>query len=187
MFSALSNMILKLWGWKIEMNFQQAPKKCVYILAPHTSNWDFVMSILVRSAKRIKSNYLAKKELFRFPFGYFFRGLGGYPVDRKSKKKLVQQVIDIFNKEDRFSIGITPEGTRKYNPKWKTGFYYIAKGARVPLILVGFDYKRKKVTFSPPLFTGKEMEEDFQKIRNFYHGIQGKHPKKSYLLDDAQQ
>ena len=125
-----------LMGWKYQGMFPSELKKYVIIAAPHTSWVDFPVAILARNASGIKINFIGKDSLFNGPFGWFFRGLGGAPVDRSKNNNLVDAIVDIFNSREQFRLGLSPEGTRKKVEKWKTGFYYIAKGAGVPIVIL---------------------------------------------------
>lgn len=155
--------------------------KYVIIAAPHTSNWDFILGVMARSIMHLKAKYLGKKELFVPPFGWFFRALGGYPVDRSKHKNLVDAVVAIFDSHEKFSIGIAPEGTRKYAPEWKTGFYYIALGAKVPIVMVGFDYENKQVSFAKPFYPTGNLDDDMKIFLNHYKHIQGRHPEQGVI------
>ena len=168
---------INLAGWKIEGKMPNL-KKYIIIVAPHTSNYDFLIGLSVRSILKFKASYLAKKELFRWPFGWLFRKLGGYPVDRSKKTNLVDAVVDIFNQHEEFSIAITPEGTRKFVPEWKTGFYYIAVKANIPLVLASFDYKKKVVVIADPYFPTGDKLADEKAILDFFKGHEGRFPKK---------
>lgn len=151
-------------------------KKYIVIVAPHTSNWDFVIGLAYRNI--LDMNYvgfLAKHQLFKPPFGWIFRKLGGIPVDRTTSHNLVEAVAAMFTKHERFAIAIAPEGTRKKVEKLKTGFYFIAAKANVPIIMVGLDYKSKSVVFSEPLYPSDQVK-DFDRIYSFYSTIYGKHP-----------
>ncbi len=153
-------------------------KKDIIVVAPHTSNFDFLIGLAVRSILGFKASYLGKKELFRFPFGWLFRKLGGYPVDRSKHSNLVDAVAAIFDEHENFAIAIAPEGTRKYVKEWKTGFYYMAIKAKVPLVLASFDYKRKTVYISEPYFPMGNKELDSKNILSFYNDHEGRFPKK---------
>jgi 1-acyl-sn-glycerol-3-phosphate acyltransferase len=168
--------LFRIFGWKINGGFPAGLKKYIIAIAPHTSNWDFIVGVAARSVLRITdAKFLAKSQLFKPPFGWIFRALGGYPVDRSSSHDMVTQAVDIVNSHTDFILAITPEGTRKKVQKLKTGFYYIAKGANIPIIPVGFDYEQKQVVVGEPLYPG-QMEEDFQALYQFYKSIKGKNP-----------
>lgn len=173
----LYKIVFKLCGWKIHGQFPPELKKYIVAVAPHTSNWDFLVGVAARSILRMrKIKYVAKSQLFKAPFGWIFRKLGGYPIERSSSNDMVKQVINLFNTNDHFILAITPEGTRKKVDKLKTGFYYIAKGAHVPIIPVGFDFKRKEVILGQPLYPSDDMQADFDQLYKFYSQITGKNP-----------
>jgi 1-acyl-sn-glycerol-3-phosphate acyltransferase len=127
------------------------------------------------------TKFIGKKSLFKPPFGAVFRALGGYPVDRSKNNNFVDAVVEIFDSKEKFSIALAPEGTRKKVDKIKTGFYYIAKGANIPIILVRFDYANKEVTFSDPFYTTDNKEADLKFIDDHFRGTLGKIPENSYL------
>ena len=152
-------------------------KKYVLIVAPHTSNWDFFVGIAARSILKLRSKYLAKNSLFRIPVvGWLLTQLGGFPVDRSRHSNLVEQVAEMFRNRDKLVVTLTPEGTRSYVPKWKTGFYWIAHQANVPIVMVGFDYGNKIVEVKPPFYPTGDIEKDLPFILNYYRSIKGKHP-----------
>ncbi len=171
----LSAWILKINGWKIK-NHIQLPKKCVICIAPHTSNWDFLWGNLFQKSMKMKSHFFIKKEWFRFPFNLIMKPLGGIPVDRSRKTSLTDQIAEKFSQFDEFQIAITPEGTRKYNPDWKRGFYYIAQKANVPIILSYIDYKKKELGFGKQIFVTGKIEEELAEIKRFYKDITAKIP-----------
>ncbi len=177
MLTPIYRLVLKLLGWKIEIEDRNYPPKFVVIVAPHTSGWDFVIGIM---ASRVigmgHAKYLGKAELFKFPLGILMRGLGGYPVIRKSSQNYVQAVVDIFNQHERFAIALSPEGTRQYIPKWKSGFYYIALNAKVPIIMASLDYSKKLIQIKKPLSPSGDFEKDMAFIMDNYRGVQGKIP-----------
>lgn len=177
MLRPLYHIIFKLIGWKIDGSFKPDLKKYIIAVAPHTSNWDFVIGVMARSILRLqRAKFLGKDSLFKPPFGWFFRWLGGYPVDRSRRHDMVQQVVDIFNKHDEFILAMAPEGTRKKVDKLRTGFYFIAKGAGVPIVPVGFDFGRKKVIIGDPVVPTDQIDHDLKKLIEFYSDISGKNP-----------
>ena len=164
-------------GWKIEGIVPTHLKKFIIAVAPHTSWWDFVIGILARSAMDLdRARYLGKSQLFVPPFGWFFRMLGGTPVNRTRSNDVVEQVVNIFNAHDEFILGLAPEGTRQKVDKLRTGFYYIAKGAKVPIVPVGFDFPSKKVIVGRPLMPTDNFEADMNELLSFYRPIKGKIP-----------
>jgi 1-acyl-sn-glycerol-3-phosphate acyltransferase len=176
MFRFLSVFFFRLLGWKIVGSFPPELKKYVVAVAPHTSNWDFLVGIAARSILKMKNTkFLGKSSLFRPPFGWLFRSLGGYPVDRSHKHDMVEQVAALIKSKEQFILGIAPEGTRKKVDKFRTGFYYIAKAAEIPIIPVGFDFSRKEVVLGQPLYPS-DFDNDMVVLKQFYSGILGKNP-----------
>ena len=177
-------MIQKFWrfvyhnllGWKTDL-YVEIPDKCVICVAPHTSNWDFIIGKIFYSSLRGKIHFLMKKEWFFFPFGYILKIMGGVPVDRKNKKSsLTEQMIERFSKRKEFRLVISPEGTRKKNSSWKTGFYYIALGAKVPISLAHIDYEKKEIGLSVNFLPTGNVESEMQQIKESYRGFKGKYP-----------
>ncbi len=177
MLRPLYILIFKLIGWKIEGSFPADLKKYIIAVAPHTSNWDFVIGVIARSILRLqRARFLGKDSLFKPPFGWFFRWLGGYPVDRSGKHDMVQQVVAIFDKHEEFILALAPEGTRKKVSKLRTGFYYIALGSKVPIIPCGFDFEKKRVVIGKPMQPTGNIDTEIQHLIEFYSGIKGKNP-----------
>ncbi len=165
-------------GWKIINDFPKL-KKYVIIAAPHTSWQDFPIAIMAKFIKGAKVNYIGKASLFKPPFGFIFRWLGGAPVDRTKNMNLVDGIINIFNSKEHFVLGMSPEGTRQKVDKWKTGFYYIAKGANVPVAMATLDFSKKEIKISEPYYLTDHMDVDMQQFRNYFDGVKGKHPELS--------
>jgi 1-acyl-sn-glycerol-3-phosphate acyltransferase len=181
MSSRFSSFILRLWGWKIRGNYPNHLPKVMVIVIPHTSNWDFPLGILVRSAVKADIKFLAKDSLFRFPFGGLFRSLGGYPVNRSKSTNYVETMVNIFKQEPKFHAVIAPEGTRSKVEKLRTGFYYIALGAGAPIVMCRFDWSKREVEFREPFYPTGSMEADFKVIDDWFRGVKGKHPALGYL------
>lgn len=169
-------ILYKLFGWKTVGSFPKALKKYVIIAAPHTHWLDFPLGIGVKFAEGISANYIGKASLFKWPYGFIFRALGGSPIDRSKSNNKVEGIIDIFNSREKFILGMSPEGTRKKVTKWKTGFYYIAKGANVPIVMAALDFKNKEVKISEPYYLTNNMEQDFNFFYNYFKGVEGKIP-----------
>ncbi|MGC6430642.1 MAG: 1-acyl-sn-glycerol-3-phosphate acyltransferase [Jejuia sp.] len=172
----------KLLGWQVDGHYkilQEELKKAVIIAVPHTSWHDFYISVLVRTVLGIKVNFIGKKELFVFPFGYFFRVLGGRPIDRKNKHNKVKAIAQLFKENENFKMALAPEGTRKKVEKWRTGFYYIAREAKVPIVMFTLDFENKKNTFCKPFYPTDDIEADFSFMQNFYTDVKGKIPEYS--------
>lgn len=175
MLFLFAKFLLRVFGWHTEGELPNIPKY-VIIGAPHTSNWDFVLMLVLVLVYRVKVSWMGKASLFRWPFGLFFKRLGGIPIDRSSRHNVVDQAIQAFDANERLILLLTPEGTRKKVKSWKTGFYYIAKGANVPIVLAFVDYKRKAAGPGSVLMPSGDIEADMQIIREFYSGVSGKHP-----------
>lgn len=165
----------KLKGWKVGGSIPSNIKKCVVIAAPHTSNWDFVYSLATFRILNLPVNYLAKKELFRFPIKGILTGTGGIPVERSKSHNLVDTIVQKFNETDHLYLMIPAEGTRKWVKKWKSGFYHVALGANVPILMGYLDYKNKEAGFGEVLVPTGNKEKDAATIKNFYANITGKH------------
>ena len=167
----------KLFGWKLSGNFPHQFKKLVLAVAPHTHWVDVMVGFAARQAMGIQdAKFLGKKELFVWPLGWVLRKMGGTPVDRYGKTGMVDQVAELFIKNEKFMLGLSPEGTRKRVDKLRTGFYHIAKKAGVPIVPIGFDYANKRVVIGEAFFPGDDEEADMKKIIAFYAEIKGKNP-----------
>jgi 1-acyl-sn-glycerol-3-phosphate acyltransferase len=165
-----------VWGWRVVGPIPTIPKYLI-VVAPHTSNWDFLIGVLFRRyTEGFNPKYLAKKELFTWPIGYLFRALGGYPVERSKNTNFVDSLVEVYNREDKFVTTITPEGTRSYSKKWKTGFYYVAKKANIPLVRVAFDYGTMNVIFSDPYYISKGVEDTVDEFKQYFSQFKGKNP-----------
>lgn len=158
-------------GWRFEGQLPNL-RKFVIIVAPHTSNWDFPIGVMAMFALGIRGTFLGKDTLFKPPFGFIFRWLGGVPVDRSSKNNVVDQTIAYFEKRERMILALSPEGTRKRLEKWRTGFYWVAVGAKVPIVPVAFDFPRKRyVIYEPQTMTG-DVDVDIAHLRSFFKAEQ---------------
>jgi 1-acyl-sn-glycerol-3-phosphate acyltransferase len=175
MVGFITSLWWKLNGWKIAGIFPDHISKMVIAVAPHTSAWDVVVGLAARHLIPIKHAYfLGKKELFDGAFGWFFRAVGGTPVDRFSSHGVVQQVADKFKERPVFRIAMSPEGTRKKVDKLRTGFYYIAKEANVPIQLIGFDFTKKEVIIGPLIYPSANEAADLKQIISFFAPVEGK-------------
>lgn len=167
----------RLIGWQIVGKFPKDIPKTISIVAPHATWFDFPIGLGARAeielANNISLSFLGKAELFKGTFGWLFKGLGGVPVERFSKSDMVQSVVNLYNSHDSFHIALAPEGTRKAVLKLRTGFYYMAKNANIPIVMIGFDYVRKVVVINHPYFLTENMDEDLRAIACFYNTIGG--------------
>ncbi|MDQ5987734.1 MAG: hypothetical protein CSYNP_03479 [Syntrophus sp. SKADARSKE-3] len=165
---------MKIFRWKRGGAPPSFPKY-VMIAAPHTSNWDLVITLILAFAYQINVCWVGKHTIFRPPFGSLFRWLGGIPVDRRQAGDTVAQSVQAFHKHERLIMIVPPEGTRKKVRYWKTGFYYIAHGAGVPIVLGYVDYARKIGGFGPAIKPTGDIHADMNIIKDFYKNIEGKH------------
>jgi 1-acyl-sn-glycerol-3-phosphate acyltransferase len=172
----LFSLYFRLKGWKIEGGIPKDFKKCVLLAAPHTSNWDFIFGLGALRLFGVDVKYLAKKELFKFPFESIFKSLGGIPVDRTKSNSMVNAMIELIKQRDELVVLIPPEGTRKRVQRWKSGFYNVAMGAQVPIALGYLDYKRKVAGIGPAFMPSGDKEKDFEYITGFYKQITAKFP-----------
>lgn len=176
----LSNTIMHLLGWRVDGKLPNIPK-FILIGAPHTSNWDFLLFLGVIFRLKADVRYMGKAELFRGPFGWFFYWCGGIPVDRKKSTGLVEQMVEVCNKSEKFILTIAPEGTRYGVKEWKRGFYHIAKGAGIPLVMAKVDSKKKAMLVGEIFHLTDDIEADMQAIQDRFKGLAGINPKKKYI------
>lgn len=172
----IARFILRLAGWKIDKSTPEGVKKCVIVMGPHTSNWDFIIGRLAFLSYGIKVKLLIKKEAFVPVFGWFLKRMGGIPVDRSKNNNITEQAVKMFNESDELYLVFTPEGTRKYSPKWKKGFYYIAIQAKVPIYIGYMDYEKKIGGFYGLFEPTGDVEADIESIKKILSQFKGKHP-----------
>ena len=181
MLSQLSLWILKRLGWTIQAELPDI-KKFVIIAAPHTSNWDFPLGILTAKALRLKVTWLGKHSIFRWPFGWFFRAIGGTPVKRDRGQNYIRQMTELFDRSENLILALAPEGTRSPRDHWKTGFHYIARAVNVPIVMGHLDFGQKRVGLGMVLVPSEDIEADFAKIREYYKDKRGKNPDNESLI-----
>ena len=171
----LARALLSLMGWRL---VGEAPRirRCIVIFAPHTSNWDFPILLLVRSAFGVPVHYLAKHSLFRPPFGWFFRLTGGIPVVRHERRHVVSEAVRSFRERDELWLAISPEGTRHKTDHWKSGFYRIARAAEVPVLLAFLDAAKKECGLGELVELSGDVERDLGRLRAFYTTKRGIRP-----------
>lgn len=175
MLQRLARLILKVCGWT-PVGELPTQDKVVFIVVPHTSNWDGLWMMIYKVALDIDVHFLAKHSLFWWPLGSIFRALGAMPIDRSVSTSTVQQVIDAFAERDRFWFALSPEGTRKWQPYWKTGFYRIVRSANVPLVLGFIDYRKKQMGIGITLSPERNLADDMLAIQQFYAPLEGRIP-----------
>lgn len=170
-------MLYKCMGWKVDIT-QPHPDKYIICLAPHTTNWDFLIGQLYSSAESVKSGFLMKKEWFFWPLGPIFSRLGGIPVWRSKHTSMTDNLADTAMREKEFHLCITPEGTRSLNPEWKKGFYFIALKAKLPILLYGVDYEKKIISCTKTIIPDGNIDEQMKEIKLYFKDFKGKHPEK---------
>ena len=172
---ATGRTLLRLCGWRIEGQFPNVAK-CVAISAPHTSNWDFFFGICTVYALGVRAEWIGKHTLFRWPYGWFMRLLGGTPIDRRRSAGVVEQIVETMKARDSLILGMAPEGTRKRVGRWKTGFYRVAMQAQVPILLTYFDYETRTIGIGPTVEPTGDIEHDMAEIMEFYRERVARHP-----------
>ncbi len=173
----IATSLLSLTGWKIVADIPNLSKFLI-IAAPHTSNWDFLLAVGTIFFLGLKLSWMGKHSLFKAPFGGVFRWLGGIPINRTKEGGggVVDATIDAYTANDKLIIGIAPEGTRTKVEKWKTGFYHIARGANIPILLVAFDYGCKTVRVGPTFNPTGDITADLIHLQSYFSKIKGKYP-----------
>lgn len=181
-------MILDLIGWKLTLigDYPYEYKRKVMVAGPHTSNWDFPLGILIRTQLREPVMYVGKAALFKPPFGWLFYKLGGIPVDRSKSTNFVQQVTEFISKKERATVLLAGEGKRKRVDKFKTGFYYIAQTAQIPILPVILDYDTKEFRIGPLVHPTDDDEADIQYIESLFKGVRGKIKEYSFYPDHSE-
>lgn len=172
-----SHWILKTAGWTFKVNLTM-PDKCVIVIAPHTSNWDFILGELGIHSVGMKAGFLMKDTWFFFPMGPLLHSLGGIPVNRREHGNLTQSIVEAFNQAGRLAIGVTPEGTRSANPNWHKGAIYMARDAGVPLVLAYFDYAKREVCIDREFTLSDDADADLLRIKQYYRQFTAKYPEK---------
>lgn len=174
----ISRLILRIAGWKVNVTVPDYPK-CIICVAPHTSNWDFILGKLAYASIGRKAGFLMKDSWFFFPLGCFFKAIGGVPVARKAKAgSLVEQLINRYNHTDRLTLAITPEGTRSLNARWHTGFLRIAYETNVKIVLGAIDFRTKQIFLTDTFEPTGNIDADMQAVKRYYRQFQGKYPEK---------
>ena len=182
MFKSLCRLIFRKMGWQVEMTVPNRDKGIICV-APHTSNWDFIIAELYYHSIGRTAGFLMKKEWFFWPMGVLFRSMGGIPVERNRHVSLTDRVAEAAMKADRFELAVTPEGTRSLATKWKRGFYFIALKAGLPIQLYAIDYKNKRIVCTKELVPSGDVEADMRLIMDYYRPYEGKYPGKFAVED----
>ena len=184
MFDALFRFVFKLLGWKINPNLPDEVNRCVLIASPHTSYGDFIYMRAAFTMLGIPMRFTVKDETNRFPLNKILTPMGALYINRRPKKpgekriSLVEAMINFFKEEDRLAMAVTPEGTRSLRTEWKSGFYHVATGAGVPIVLGYLDYDKKTAGVGGVIHPSGDMEADLRKIAAFYQNIGPRHPER---------
>lgn len=184
MMRKLARFIILFCDWNIDPIAPNDAKGSVLVMAPHTSNWDFVLGRLAFFSYGVDVKLLIKKESFVFPMGGLLKWMGGIPVDRKKNNNLTEYVANLYKENPDLMIVFTPEGTRSYSPNWKKGFYYIAQKAGVKIYLCYVDYENKRGGFGEPYYPIGDVKQDLRNIKSYYLKFKGKYPEKGILEKD---
>ena len=187
MLKYLSAFIFWLTGWKTDGLYPLKEKKLIIVVMHHTSNWDFPIGLVLRNKMGFKANFVMKSSMFKPPFGFIFRWLGGHPVERDPSKKtfsMTQAIIELYNQREELTITFTPEGTRSKVRKLKTGFWTIARETGVPILYVDFDYLTKTVRLADLQWAAPSFREEFDRLKAFFGNSRGKYPEKSFDFED---
>jgi len=183
---ALANLLLRVGGWRVEGEPPEA-RKYVLIAAPHTSNWDFIWVLAFGFHYGIKIRWVGKHTLFRWPYGWFMRMLGGVPVRRNRRQNFVKQMADALTAADSMCLVVPVEGTRRYVDHWKSGFYHIARIAGVPIVMSFLDYGRRVGGIGPTLQPTGDVRRDMDLLRTFYSDKVGKFPANTSAIRLAEE
>jgi 1-acyl-sn-glycerol-3-phosphate acyltransferase len=178
MWALFCKGLLRAFGWTIHVD-DPGSDRYVLIVAPHTSNWDWVVGILAAQAIRLQAHWIGKHTMFRRPFGWLFRALGGIPVDRGRRGELIPQVVRHFEESPHFKLGLAPEGTRSGTDHWKSGFHHIARAAGVPIVMGWLDYPSRRIGMGGAFDPDDSLEHTFERVRRFYAPYRGHHAEKA--------
>ena len=176
LLATLGAIALRLAGWRVEGTLPRGLTRAVVVAAPHTSNWDLPYMLAVSWVLGVRPSWLGKRELFRWPFGGLMHALGGRPIDRRQRGNLVEQAAAQLREAHHLFLVVPPSGTRSRAPHWKSGFYHIARAARVPILCAFLDYERKVGGIGPVVVPSGDIGSDMDRLRVFYRDVRGKYP-----------
>lgn len=175
----LGRTVLRAAGWRFDGEAPDVPR-FVVLVAPHTSNWDFIIGYAAKLAIGLRASWLGKHSLFRGPLGPLMRALGGIPVDRRATSGVVGQIVEQFRASPALALGIAPEGTRRRVDRWKTGFYHMAREAGVPIWPVALDWGARTVRLGPLFRPTTDEDADLESLLDFYRAVRGRHPDQAF-------
>ncbi|PCI60397.1 MAG: acyltransferase [Gammaproteobacteria bacterium] len=167
--------MLCLLGWKISGVFPSC-SKFVVAVAPHTSNWDFVVAVSAMLALQIKVRFLGKEAIFIWPFKYWLIKIGGIPVERSTAHGVVEQMTKLFEDSEKLVLAIAPEGTRRKTKQWKSGFLHIAHNAQIPVVPLSLDFKKKELLLHTEIMIGENIEQELESFQQIFSDISPKNP-----------
>ena len=172
-------LLFNVLHWKEQVSVEHRDK-CILVVAPHTSNWDFLLGELYYAAIGRKALFLMKREWFFWPLGILLKRIGGIPVDRRRHTSLTDYLAEMAGKRNHFELAITPEGTRKATDQWKLGFYFIALKAKLPILLFGINYKERCIVCTKEIWPSGDVDADMKIIKEYFAQFKGKakHPEK---------
>jgi 1-acyl-sn-glycerol-3-phosphate acyltransferase len=176
MLKYLSLLLYKIFGWELVGTFPPDLKKAIVVAAPHTSNWDFLWGRAGLYIYGVRVKYLIKNDYFKGPLSFFFKATGGIPVDRSKSNNLVDELTEYMDKQEKMYLLFPPEGTRKKVERWRTGFYHVAVGLKLPIVLGFLDYPSKKAGIGEIFYPSGNFDKDMLFIENFYKDKRGKNP-----------
>ena len=171
----LGRFVLKIMGWKVTGEIP-AYSKAIYAVAPHTSNWDFVIGVAVMLSMNLKLKFLGKDAIFIWPFKGLLESIGGIPVNRKKSHGVVEQIVQQFEQRDSLILALSPEGTRSKTKEWKTGFLAMANKANVPVITVSFHFDKKELRFGKASYISENIPEELVRIKSYFFDACAKNP-----------
>jgi 1-acyl-sn-glycerol-3-phosphate acyltransferase len=175
LISSLANKSLTFFGWKIVGDFPRE-SKFILAVAPYTSNWDFIVSVLVMLSLNLKVTFMGKKSIFIWPLKWFLIKIGGVPIKREHPQGVVGQMVEVFNQSNGMILGLSPEGTRSKTKQWKTGFIIIAQQANVPIVPISLDFKKKEVEIHGSYFVKDNVEQALSEIKGQFVDVCAKNP-----------
>ncbi|MBX2816605.1 MAG: 1-acyl-sn-glycerol-3-phosphate acyltransferase [Saprospiraceae bacterium] len=184
---AFSRFVLGLMGWKVTGHYDNTIPKKIIAVAPHTSNWDFPIGLLARPLIEDWVQFVMKASLFKPPIGWLMRALGGIPVDRKKSTNFVSGVVREFEQRDKLTVLFAIEGTRKRVERLKTGYYYVATQAKIPIILFRFDHAKKEIHFSKPFYPSDDAQADQKFVEDYFRGVQGRIPENGFGWEEVEK
>ena len=182
---SLARAILHGWGWRVTGILPYDTPKCLVVVYPHTSNWDFPVGVLFRAAYDIEIGFVAKHTLFKGPLGPIMRWLGGRAVVRTGNTKFVDAVAEVFRQNPVFRLCITPEGTRGRVTELKTGFHHLARGAGVPIVWCAFDWEPMDMRWSAPFYPDDDYARTLEAFHDYFRGTTAYHPENAYPIPPA--